>query len=82
MQAVGGELQGQFGPDHLTFDLADQSNVQDWIAQNGHSGSVFMRYGQWLGVVPGCRTASVETSRPMLGSSATASLTRSPQATQ
>ena len=27
--------------------------VQDWIAQNGHSGSVFARYGQWLGVVPG-----------------------------
>jgi peptide/nickel transport system permease protein len=27
--------------------------VQDWIEQNGHSGSVFLRYGQWLGVVPG-----------------------------
>ena len=27
--------------------------VQDWIEQNGHSGSVFARYGQWLGVVPG-----------------------------
>jgi peptide/nickel transport system permease protein len=27
--------------------------VQAWIEQNGHSGSVFARYGQWLGVVPG-----------------------------
>ena len=27
--------------------------VQDWIEQNGHSGSVFARYGQWVGVVPG-----------------------------
>lgn len=27
--------------------------VADWIVQNGHGGSVFARYGQWLGVVPG-----------------------------
>ena len=32
--------------------MTDQA-VQDWIAQNGHSGSVFARYGQWLGIVPG-----------------------------
>jgi peptide/nickel transport system permease protein len=27
--------------------------VLDWIEQNGHGGSMFTRYGQWLGVVPG-----------------------------
>ncbi len=27
--------------------------VAAWIEQNGHGGSVFGRYGQWLGVVPG-----------------------------
>jgi peptide/nickel transport system permease protein len=27
--------------------------VAAWIEKNGHSGSVFARYGQWLGVVPG-----------------------------
>jgi peptide/nickel transport system permease protein len=27
--------------------------VADWIAQNGHAGSVIGRYGQWIGVVPG-----------------------------
>jgi len=32
--------------------MSDQA-VHDWIEQNGHSGSVFLRYGQWLGVVPG-----------------------------
>ena len=29
------------------------ASVVDWIEQNGHGGSVFGRYGQWLGVVPG-----------------------------
>jgi peptide/nickel transport system permease protein len=32
--------------------MTDDS-VAAWIEQNGHSGSVFARYGQWLGVVPG-----------------------------
>ena len=27
--------------------------VAAWIEQNGHGGSVFLRYGQWLGLVPG-----------------------------
>ncbi|MBL9050523.1 MAG: ABC transporter permease, partial [Tabrizicola sp.] len=27
--------------------------VAAWIEQNGHGGSVFGRYGQWLGIVPG-----------------------------
>jgi len=30
-----------------------EAAVLDWIKQNGHSGSIFGRYGQWLGVVPG-----------------------------
>lgn len=32
--------------------MSDES-VAAWIEQNGHGGSVFIRYGQWLGVVPG-----------------------------
>jgi len=32
--------------------MSDES-VAAWIEQNGHGGSVFTRYGQWLGVVPG-----------------------------
>ncbi|MDM7930789.1 ABC transporter permease [Tabrizicola sp.] len=32
--------------------MTDES-VAAWIEQNGHGGSVFARYGQWLGVVPG-----------------------------
>jgi peptide/nickel transport system permease protein len=32
--------------------MSDES-VAAWIEQNGHGGSVFLRYGQWLGVVPG-----------------------------
>ncbi len=32
--------------------MSDEA-VDDWIIQNGHSGSVFARYGQWLGLVPG-----------------------------
>jgi peptide/nickel transport system permease protein len=32
--------------------MTDES-VAAWIEQNGHSGSVFARYGQWIGVVPG-----------------------------
>lgn len=32
--------------------MTDQA-VQDWIDQNGHSGSVLSRYAEWLGVVPG-----------------------------
>jgi peptide/nickel transport system permease protein len=27
--------------------------VADWLDQNGHGGSVFARYGEWLGVLPG-----------------------------
>ncbi|WP_135448652.1 MULTISPECIES: ABC transporter permease [Tabrizicola] len=32
--------------------MTDES-VAAWIEQNGHGGSVLLRYGQWLGVVPG-----------------------------
>ncbi len=32
--------------------MTDQA-VADWIVQNGHGGSVFGRYAQWLGVAPG-----------------------------
>ncbi|AZL57588.1 ABC transporter permease [Tabrizicola piscis] len=32
--------------------MSDES-VLAWIEQNGHSGSVFSRYGEWLGLVPG-----------------------------
>ncbi|MFP5480371.1 MAG: ABC transporter permease [Alphaproteobacteria bacterium] len=32
--------------------MSDEA-VAGWIEQNGHGGSVFLRYGQWLGVVPG-----------------------------
>jgi len=32
--------------------MTDES-VAAWIEQNGHGGSVFSRYGEWLGVVPG-----------------------------
>jgi peptide/nickel transport system permease protein len=32
--------------------MSDES-VAAWIEQNGHGGSVFARYGQWIGVVPG-----------------------------
>jgi peptide/nickel transport system permease protein len=27
--------------------------VADWLDQNGHGGSVFARYGEWLGLLPG-----------------------------
>jgi peptide/nickel transport system permease protein len=27
--------------------------VAQWIIDNGHGGSVFARYGQWIGIVPG-----------------------------
>ena len=29
------------------------ASVAQWILDNGHGGSVFTRYGQWIGVVPG-----------------------------
>jgi peptide/nickel transport system permease protein len=32
--------------------MTDQA-VADWIVQNGHGGSVFGRYAEWLGVAPG-----------------------------
>ena len=32
--------------------MTDES-VANWIVQNGHGGSVFMRYGEWLGLLPG-----------------------------
>ena len=32
--------------------MTDQA-VADWIIDNGHGGSVFGRYAQWLGVAPG-----------------------------
>ncbi|MES2844569.1 MAG: ABC transporter permease [Pseudomonadota bacterium] len=30
-----------------------EESVGRWIEQNGHGGSVFARYGEWLGVLPG-----------------------------
>ncbi len=30
-----------------------EESVKTWIEQNGHGGSVFVRYGQWVGVLPG-----------------------------
>ncbi|WP_309664530.1 ABC transporter permease [Tabrizicola sp.] len=27
--------------------------VVDWIAQNGHAGSVYRRYAEWMGLMPG-----------------------------
>jgi peptide/nickel transport system permease protein len=32
--------------------MTDES-VADWIEQNGHGGSVFGRYAQWIGIAPG-----------------------------
>ena len=32
--------------------MTDQA-VADWIVQNGHGGSMFGRYGEWMGLVPG-----------------------------
>ncbi len=32
--------------------MTDES-VDNWVDQNGHGGSVFGRYAQWLGVAPG-----------------------------
>jgi peptide/nickel transport system permease protein len=32
--------------------MTDQA-VADWIVQNGHGGSVFGRYAEWLGIAPG-----------------------------
>ena len=32
--------------------MSDEA-VASWIENNGHGGSMVMRYGQWLGVVPG-----------------------------
>ena len=31
----------------------DDAAVASWLERNGHSGPVVMRYGQWLGVLPG-----------------------------
>ena len=32
--------------------MSDES-VAQWILDNGHGGSMLMRYGQWMGLVPG-----------------------------
>lgn len=32
--------------------MTDES-VANWIVQNGHGGSVFVRYAQWVGLAPG-----------------------------
>ena len=32
--------------------MADDA-VVSWLEKNGHTGSVFVRYGRWLGVMPG-----------------------------
>jgi peptide/nickel transport system permease protein len=32
--------------------MADDA-VESWLEKNGHTGSVFVRYGRWLGVMPG-----------------------------
>jgi peptide/nickel transport system permease protein len=32
--------------------MADDA-VESWLVKNGHTGSVFVRYGRWLGVMPG-----------------------------
>jgi peptide/nickel transport system permease protein len=32
--------------------MTDES-VANWVEQNGHGGSVFVRYAQWIGIVPG-----------------------------
>ncbi len=32
--------------------MADDA-VKTWLYENGHDGSVFVRYGQWLGALPG-----------------------------
>jgi peptide/nickel transport system permease protein len=32
--------------------MTDES-VARWIEQNGHGGSIFARYGEWLGLLPG-----------------------------
>ena len=58
--------------------MTDQA-VQDWIAQNGHSGSVFARYGQWLGIVPGW-TYTDEKARPADDASRSARTRRQPPA--
>ena len=31
----------------------DDDAVASWLAENGHTGPVLMRYGEWLGVMPG-----------------------------
>ena len=31
----------------------DDAAVASWLERNGHTGPVLMRYGQWLGVLPG-----------------------------
>ena len=32
--------------------MTDES-VANWIVENGHGGSVFLRYGEWIGLKPG-----------------------------
>lgn len=31
----------------------DDAAVQSWLEENGHGGSILVRYGEWLGVMPG-----------------------------
>ncbi len=31
----------------------DDDAVASWLAENGHTGPVLMRYGEWLGLLPG-----------------------------
>lgn len=36
----------------------DDAAVQSWLEENGHGGSILVRYGEWLGLMPGwTRTA-------------------------
>ncbi len=30
-----------------------EESVDQWIIENGHGGSVFVRYGEWMGLMPG-----------------------------
>jgi len=57
------------------------AEVQSWLARNGYSGPMLVRYGEWLGVLPGWTRetpAGAVTGRCLAGSLDAAAAARAP----
>ena len=42
-----------------------EDQVHSWLVAHGYGGPLIIRYGEWLGVVPGWTGTSAETGKPM-----------------